>query len=94
MTTIENLAKDWPSYKVQSKQNELSSPSENAIRLAFLHKKRDIISVDKDLADKETKILKKGLQTELVANNTVMPDELEKMIKEHEKLKDKKEKLI
>ena len=40
--------------------------------------------------NKETKILKKGLQTELVANNTVMPDELEKMIKEHEKLKDKK----
>lgn len=93
-TTIDNLQKDWPSYNVQSKQNELSSPSENAIRLAFLHKKRDIISVDKDLADKETEILKKGLQTELVANNTVMPDELEKMIKEHEKLKDKKEKLI
>ena len=93
-TTIANLQKDWPSYNVQSKQNELSSPSENAIRLAFLHKKRDIISVDKDLADKETEILKKGLQTELVANNTVTPDELKKMIKEHEKLKDKKEKLI
>lgn len=44
--------------------------------------------------NKETKILKKGLQTELVANNTVMPDELEKMIKEQEKLKEKKEKLI
>lgn len=44
--------------------------------------------------NKETKILQKGLQTELVANNTVTPDELKKMIKEHEKLKDKKEKLI
>ena len=44
--------------------------------------------------NKETKILQKGLQTELVANNTVTPDELKKMIKDHEKLKDKKEKLI
>ena len=93
-TTIEKLREDWPSYKVQEKQNEISSPSENSVRLAEIYHNRDIVSADKELKDKEVEILTKGLQKRGLANNTVMPDELEKMIKKDEKMKEKKEKLI
>ena len=93
-TTIDKLPKDWLSYDVQRKQNELSSPSENAVRLAFTYHKRDITAGNKELREKEPEILKKGLQKDLVAENTVMPDELEKMIKEHKETKEKRHKLI
>ena len=93
-TTIEKLREDWASYKVQEKQNEISSPSENSVRLAEIYHNRDIVSADKELKDKEVEILTKGLQKRGLANNTVMPDELEKMIKTDEKMKEKKEKLI
>lgn len=93
-TTIDKLPEDWPSYRIQKKQNEISSPSENSIRLAEIYHDRDIIAADKELADKEVSILKKGLQKEALAENTVMPEELEGMIKEYEKNKDKLEELI
>ena len=93
-TTIEKLREDWPSYKVQEKQNEISSPSENSVRLAEIYHNRDIVSADRELKDKEVEILTKGLQKRGLAYNTVMPDELEKMIKKDEKMKEKKEKLI
>ena len=93
-TTIDKLPEDWPSYKVQEKQNEISSPSENAIRLVSIYHNRDIVEADKQLKEKETAILAKGLQKKGVADNTVMPDELEKMIKKSEKEKPKQEKLI
>ena len=93
-TTIEKLREDWESYKVQEKQNEISSPSENSVRLAEIYHNRDIVSADKELKDKEVEILTKGLQKRGLANNTVMTDELEKMIKKDEKMKEKKEKLI
>ncbi len=93
-TTIEKLREDWASYKVQEKQNEISSPSENSVRLAEIYHNRDIVSADKELKDKEVEILTKGLQKRGLANNTVLPDELEKMIKTDEKMKEKKEKLI
>lgn len=89
-TTIKELSEDWPSYKVQEKQNEISSPSENAIRLASIYHNRDIVAADKELKDKEIEILKKGLQKKAVAVNTVMPDELEKMIEQHDRMKQKK----
>ncbi len=93
-TTIKKLREDWPSYKVQEKQNEISSPSENAIRLAGIYHDRDIVAADKELKDKEVNLLKKGLQKEGLARNTVMPDELEKMIEKHEDREEEKEKLI
>ena len=93
-TTIKKLREDWPSYKIQEKQNEISSPSENAIRLAGIYHDRDIVAADKELKDKEVDLLKKGLQKEGLAWNTVTPDELEKMIKKHDERKDAKEKLI
>ena len=93
-TTIKALPEDWPSYDVQMKQNEISSPSENAVRLAGTYHDRDIVAADEQLKDKEVAILKKGLQKDGVAWNTVTPEELEKMIKKHEKREDEKEKLI
>ena len=93
-TTIDKLPEDWPSYTVQEKQNEISSPSENAIRLAGIYHNRDIVEADKELKDKEVEILEKGLQKKALANNTVMPNELEKMIKKHEKMEEKKPELI
>jgi hypothetical protein len=44
--------------------------------------------------DKQTDILKNGLQRKSVASNTVMPEELESMIKKHESKNKNKEKLI
>ena len=93
-TTIKKLREDWQSYKVQEKQNEISSPSENAIRLAGIYHDRDVVAADEELKDKEVDLLKKGLQKVGLANNTVMPDELEKMIEKHETREEEKEKLI
>ena len=63
----DKLPKDWLSYDVQRKQNELSSPSENAVRLAFTYHKRDITAGNKELREKEPEILKQGLQKDLIA---------------------------
>ena len=93
-TVIKELAEDWASYKVQEKQNEVSSPSENAIRLAEIFHDRDIVAASDELKAKEVDILEKGLQPKAVAENTVMPEELERMIEKHHKGKDKRKKLI
>lgn len=93
-TTIDNLPEDWPSYKIQERSNEISAPSENAIRLSGIYHNRDIVAGDKKIIDKEVELLEKGLQKKVVAPNTVTPKELQKMIDEHEKMEPKKEKLI
>ncbi len=93
-TTIKNLAENWPSYDVQIKQNEVSSPSENAIRLAEIFHDRDVIAADDDLKSKEFEILEKGLQTKAVAENTVMPEELRQMCEKHTKRKEQRRKMI
>lgn len=93
-TTIKNLAEDWPSYNVQIKQNEVSSPSENAIRLAEIFHDRDVVAADDDLKSKEFEILEKGLQTKAVAENTVMPEELRQMCEKHNKRKEQRRKMI
>ena len=93
-TTIKNLAENWPSYDVQIKQNEVSSPSENAIRLAEIFHDRDVVAADDDLKSKEFEILEKGLQTKAVAENTVMPEELRQMCEKHTKRKEQRRKMI
>ncbi len=91
---IDNLPEDWASYKIQEKANEISSPTENAIRLVQIYHDRDIVKTGDNFKEKEVKILEKGLQKEALARNTVMPNELETMIKNHEKRKEEKRKLI
>ena len=93
-TTIDKLPEDWPSYKIQERANEISSPTENSIRLVQIYHDRDIVETGDKFKDKEVKILEKGLQKEAVAENTVMPDELEDMIQLHEERKEEKEELI
>lgn len=93
-TTIDKLPEDWPSYKIQERANEISSPTENSIRLVQIYHDRDIVETGDKFKDKEVKILEKGLQKEAVADNTVMPDELEDMIQLHEERKEEKEELI
>lgn len=93
-TTIDNLSDDWASYQVQEKVSEMSAPTENAIRLIKIYYDRDIVSASDELKNKEVELLEKGLQHRSVADNTVLPDELEEMINKHEKRKKEKEKMI
>lgn len=94
-TTISKLSSNWPSYKVQEKQNELGAPSENAVNLSISHYGRDITAGDKSLRDNdELDFLKNGLQKDFIAPNTVMPDTLKQKIEIYNSTKTKKDKLI
>ena len=94
-TTISKLSSDWPSYKVQEKQNELGAPSENAVNLSISHYGRDITAGDKSLRDNdELEFLKNGLQKDFIAPNTVMPDTLKQKIEIYNSTKTQKDKLI
>ncbi len=92
--SYEEIPNDWASYKVQEKVAEISAPSENAIRLVEIYHDRDIVSANEGLKRKETEILDKGLQRVAVAHNTVIPEDLERMIEKHESRKKETEKLI
>ena len=76
---------------IQEKTAEISAPSENAIRIGGIYHDRDIAEAKEGLLGKEVVLLEKGLQKRAVAQNTVMPDELEKMIKKHESREKEKE---
>lgn len=82
-TTTDNLPEDWASYHIQEKLSEISAPSENCIKLAEIYHGRDIVSADESLMKKQVDILDKGLQDRAVAENTVLPDELEIMIENY-----------
>ena len=55
---------------------------------------RDIVEANENLLDKEVSLLEKGLQKNVVAENTVFPEELKMMIDKHQKNIDIMEKLI
>lgn len=94
-TTISKLSSNWPSYKVQEKQNELGAPSENAVNLSISHYGRDITAGDKSLRDNdELDFLKNGLQKDFIAPNTVMPNTLKQKIEIYNSTKTQKDKLI
>ena len=91
--TLDKLPDDWVSYKIQSAQNELGSPTENTIRIISLHHKRDIVKADDNLKNQEVELLKKGLEKKALAPDTVNPDELQCMIDKHKEFKAKKKQL-
>ena len=62
--------------------------------MAEIFHDRDIVAASDELKAKEVDILEKGLQPKAVAENTVMPEELERMIEKYNKGKDKRKKLI
>ncbi len=89
--SMDDIPKDWASYPVQKRVAEISAPSENCISIAEIYHDRDIVEASESLKNKETDLLKKGLQKVAVADNTVCPDKLQKMIDNHEKRKQQKE---
>ena len=88
-----DLPSDWASYAIQTKANELGSPTESTITIITDHLGRDIVRADKKLMDKEIMILEKGLQEEALAPDTVYPESLQEMIDEYEENQEIKEKL-
>ena len=92
--SLNEIPKDWASYAVQEKAAEISAPSENCIQLIEVYHDRDLVEASENLKNKEIAILEKGLQKKGLAHNTVMPDKLQKMINNHEKRKELKEKII
>lgn len=92
-TTIDKLPQDWVAYDIQRKAGELGSPTESTISIVGLHKGRDIVEADKKLKAKEVELLEKGLEKEALATDTVMPEDLQEMIDQHEETQEIKEKL-
>ena len=92
--SMEEIPKDWASYEIQQRAAEISAPSENCINLIEIYNDRDIVEASESLKDKEVRLLGKGLQNESVAENTVLPDELQEMIDNHEERKEEKEKIL
>ena len=92
--TIEEIPSNWASYPVQERLAEISAPSENCIKLIKVYHDRDIVQASEILKNKEVSLLEKGLQKKAVADNTVMPDKLQKMIDKHIEREEKKEKII
>ena len=92
--TIKEIPEDWASYPIQERVGEISAPSENAIKIGGIYHDRDIVEAKQALLDKQVVILEKGLQERAVADNTVLPEELEEMIKKHNSREEDKEMLI
>ena len=92
--TIEEIPDDWASYPIQERLSEMSAPSEYAVKIGSIRCDRDVVEAKESLKAKQSEILKKGLQEKAVANNTILPDELDEMIEEHESSKEEKEMLI
>ena len=81
-TVIEKLPKDWASYEVQETVNKEGSPTECTIKLIKEAKKRDIILADEKLKKETPKLLKRGLQPEAQAEDTVTVEEYKEMASE------------
>lgn len=92
--SYDEIPEDWAGYKIQKRAAEISAPSENCIHLIEIYHDRDIIEAGENLKNKEISILDKGLQDSFVADNTVMPDNLQDMIDKYEERKKQKEKII
>jgi len=92
--TMDEIPEDWASYKVQERAAEISAPSENCIKLIEYYNDRDIVEASENLKNKEITILEQGLQEIGTAENTVMPDELQTMIDNHQEREKQKEMII
>ncbi len=80
-TTIDKLPEDWASYRIQRAVNADGAPTEQAIRVISTSIGRDLVVADKKLINKEPDLIKRGLQPEAQAPNTVTSDEYEMMSK-------------
>ncbi len=92
--SLDEIPNDWASYEVQTKTSEVSSPSENAVRIAFLQNGIDVTSIDKNLKNLEFELLEKGMQKQGAACNTVQKEEYLTAMKKFEEKKELKSKKI
>lgn len=76
---VEELPKDWVNYDVQNELNRKGAPSEQTIHNIKTAIKRDIVSADKKLIDMQPELLKKAMQNDGKAPNTVTVAEYEKI---------------
>ena len=81
-TTIDKLPEDWASYAVREKVSEDGAPTENTIRIIADQKKRDIALGCEKLVNMQPKLLKKGLEPNSQAPDTVSVEDYERMSKE------------
>lgn len=81
-TTIDKLPEDWASYQAQKTLNKEGSPTECTIHLIKEAKDRDIIIADEKLMKEAPKLLKRGLQPEAQAPDTVTVEEYKEMASE------------
>lgn len=73
---IDSLTESWSSYDVQEAVNSDGSPTERTIKIIGVAEGCDIVSADKKLISSEPELLERGLDTEVLAPDTVMPNEL------------------
>lgn len=78
---ISDLPSDWASYNVQEQVNKEGSPTETTITAIKVQKGRDIALADEKLVKSQPKLLKRGLEEEAQAPNTVSVETYEKMTK-------------
>ena len=92
--TTDEIPDDWASYEIQKRVAQISAPSENCIKLIEIYNDRDIVEASDSLKNKEVAILEQGLQKTGAACNTVMPNELQKMIDNHKEREKQKNMII
>ncbi len=76
---INELPEDWASYEIQEKVGEEGAPTEKTIRLITTSVYRDIVSADDKLIKKQPALLRRGLEDEAQAPDTVTSEEYEEM---------------
>jgi len=79
--TIKNLPENWSSYKVQEELSGEGSPSEMTIRVISTQKKRDLVLASDELKKEQPELSKRGLEEQVQAPDTVLPEEYKKMSK-------------
>ena len=80
-TTVNKLSDDWASYKAQNNMNGKGAPTEKTIHLIKTTLGTDIVTSETKLHKKEPELLKRTLEPNSKAPDTVSVEEYEKMIK-------------
>ena len=80
-TTVNKLSDDWASYKAQNNMNGKGAPTEKTIHLIKTTLGTDIVTAETKLHKKEPELLKRTLEPNSKAPDTVSVEEYEKMIK-------------
>lgn len=77
-----DITENWGSYPVQKALNSEGSPSERVIKIISAAKGKNLVIAEKSLKNKESELLKRGLQDMPQAPDTVTVEELKEMQKE------------